>query len=202
MDLKGVTSGMNIFPRMLRIMRISDCFGIPLYKLTRNGITITLTSCLWANKTRIASSLILHALVTEGWTPNKRKRSTSILISWELWKMKSIKVVPVVIGALGTILKRLEDHLRNIKLLGYSWHHFKEQTCRDKQGSSKEFLKSEAAFCDLVMGLKFLALTYLLWCMHHNNDNDNTFSQFKKLMTLWIEVGRGAYLKQGANSGI
>ena len=32
----------------------------------------------------------------------------------ELWKMKRVKVVPVVIGVLGTIPKRLEDYLRNI----------------------------------------------------------------------------------------
>ena len=32
----------------------------------------------------------------------------------ELWKMKGVKVVPVVIGVLGTIPKRLEDYLRNI----------------------------------------------------------------------------------------
>ena len=33
----------------------------------------------------------------------------------ELWKMKSVKVVLVVIGALGTIPERLEDYLKNIK---------------------------------------------------------------------------------------
>ena len=34
----------------------------------------------------------------------------------ELWKMKSAKVVPVVIGALGTIPKRLKVFLRNINV--------------------------------------------------------------------------------------
>lgn len=32
----------------------------------------------------------------------------------ELWKKKNVKVVPVVIGALNTILKRLGDYLINI----------------------------------------------------------------------------------------
>ena len=44
----------------------------------------------------------------------------------ELWKMKSAKVVPVVIGALGTIPKRLKDYLRNINA-GIDLVHFKEQ---------------------------------------------------------------------------
>ena len=73
----------------------------------------------------------------------------------ELWKMKSAKVVPVVIGALGTIPKRLKDYLRNINA-GIDLVHFKEQSCWDQQGSS-------AAFCDLIYmtGLKFPAMTYL-----------------------------------------
>ena len=54
----------------------------------------------------------------------------------ELWKMKSAKVVPVVIGALGTIPKRLKVYLRNINV-GIGLVHFKEQSCRDQQGSSK-----------------------------------------------------------------
>ena len=33
----------------------------------------------------------------------------------ELWKVKRVKVVAVVIGVLGTIPKRLEDYLRKIK---------------------------------------------------------------------------------------
>ena len=80
----------------------------------------------------------------------------------ELWKMKSAKVVPVVIGALGTIPKRLKVYLRYINV-GIDLVHFKEQSCRDQQGSSEESLNSEAAFCDLIymMGLKFPALTYL-----------------------------------------
>ena len=55
----------------------------------------------------------------------------------ELWKMKSAKVVPVVIGALGTIPKRLKVYLRNINV-GIDLVHFKEQSCRDQQGSSEE----------------------------------------------------------------
>ena len=41
--MKGVTL---VAKRMLRIMRISNYFGISLNKLTRNWITIALTSCL------------------------------------------------------------------------------------------------------------------------------------------------------------
>ena len=55
----------------------------------------------------------------------------------ELWKMKSAKVVPVVIGALGTIPKRLKVYLRNTNV-GIDLVHFKEQSCRDQQGSSEE----------------------------------------------------------------
>ena len=55
----------------------------------------------------------------------------------ELWKMKSAKVVPVVIGALGTIPKRLKVYLRNINV-GIDLVHFKEQSCRDQKGSSEE----------------------------------------------------------------
>ena len=80
----------------------------------------------------------------------------------ELWKVKSAKVVPVVIGTLGTIPKGLKDYLRNINV-GIGLAHFKEQSCWDQQVSSEESLKSEAAFCDLIymMGLKCPALTYL-----------------------------------------
>ena len=80
----------------------------------------------------------------------------------ELWKMKSAKVVSVVIGALVTIPKRLKDYLRNINV-GIDLAQFKEQSCWDQQGSLEESLKSEAAFCDLIymMGLTFPALTYL-----------------------------------------
>ena len=86
----------------------------------------------------------------------------------ELGKMKSAKVVPVVIGELGTIPKRLKVYLRNINV-GIDLVHFKEQSCWDQQGSSEESLKLEAAFCDLIyiyiyiymMGLKFPTLTYL-----------------------------------------
>ena len=53
----------------------------------------------------------------------------------ELWKMKSAKVVPVVIGALGTIPKRLKVYLRYINV-GIDLVHFKEQSCQDQQGSS------------------------------------------------------------------
>ena len=67
----------------------------------------------------------------------------------ELWKMKSAKVVPVVIEALGTIPKRLKVFLRYINV-GIDLVHFKEQSCRDQQGSSEESLNSEAAFCDLI----------------------------------------------------
>ena len=55
----------------------------------------------------------------------------------ELWKMKSAKVVPVVIGALGTTPKRLKVYLRNINV-GIDLVHFKEQSCRDQKGSSEE----------------------------------------------------------------
>ena len=67
----------------------------------------------------------------------------------ELWKMKSAKVVPVVTGALGTIPKRLKVYLRNINV-GIDLVHFKEQSCRDQQGSLEESLNSEAAFYDLI----------------------------------------------------
>ena len=32
----------------------------------------------------------------------------------KLWKMKRVKVVPVVIGTLGTVPKKLEEHLTDI----------------------------------------------------------------------------------------
>ena len=65
---------------IMRLMRISNNMVISLNKLARTWITIALTSCLRTNRIRIISSLILHVLVTEGWTSNKRKRPTSILI--------------------------------------------------------------------------------------------------------------------------
>lgn len=76
---------MSIFPRMLRIMKISKYFGIFLYKLTRNWITIALTSPLWTNRTGIASSLILHSLVTQ---EEKAKKGLDLAVEIkELCKM-------------------------------------------------------------------------------------------------------------------
>ena len=83
----------------------------------------------------------------------------------ELWKMKSAKVVPVVIGELGTVPKRLKDYLRN-----KCWNRLGALQRTVLLGStrilgSEGSLKSEAAFRDLIyiymMGLKFPALTYL-----------------------------------------
>ena len=34
----------------------------------------------------------------------------------KLWKMKRVKVVPIVIGALGTVPKKLEEHLTDINV--------------------------------------------------------------------------------------
>ena len=51
-----------------------------------------------------------------------------------LWKMKSVKVVPVA--------KRLENYLRTMQ--GQSWNHVKTQSSQDQQGSSKGSLKFTA----------------------------------------------------------
>ena len=92
--------GMNILLRKLRIMRISNYFGISLYKLTRNWITIALTSCLWTNRTRIASSLTF-ACPGDRRVDIKQEEKVNKYLDLaieiqELWKMKRVKVVPLL----------------------------------------------------------------------------------------------------------
>ena len=52
--------------------------------------------------------------ITVNEKPHKNTEFIFLEREWELWKMESVKVVPNIIRAPGTIPKRMEEYLRNI----------------------------------------------------------------------------------------
>ena len=120
MDKKGVTSGVIIFPRVLRIMRIilRDFPIIQTYKkLCHNQCSPRDRVC---GQRGNRNCLIIDIAYPSDWrvdTKNEEKINKYLDLAIdikELWKMKSVKVVLVVIGALVAIPKRLEGYLKNI----------------------------------------------------------------------------------------
>jgi len=158
---------------MLRIIRLSNFFRISVYKQKGNWITIALTSCVWTNRTDIACPCDKRVDIEQ---EINNKYSQQDLVSSSGMKIllvedEGCKCCPFCFGALGTILKTWRFNWKNINNSGIELAlHFKEQSCWDQQESSKVSLKFKVACCHPInsMGLKFLALTYLLWSMHKN----------------------------------
>ena len=130
---------------MLRIIRLSSFFRISVYKQKWNWITIALTSCVWTNRTKIASSLILHVLVTKGWTSNKYGQQDLVSSSGMkilLVEDEGVKVAPFVLEHWVLFWRPGGLTEKNINNSGIELAlHFKEQSCWDQQESSKSVLE-------------------------------------------------------------
>ena len=98
-----------------------------------------------------------------------------IIIAFEikkLWKIKRVKVVPIDIAALGTVPKKLEEHLSDVNV-GIELAALQKTVLLGSARILRRVisLKSEVACCLLMLGLKdgayFCYCAYVLRILRH-----------------------------------
>ena len=123
---------------LYQLLMTNTTIGLPVRKLDHNRPDIVIVD------KQKSSCLIINVACPSDWRVDiKQEDKINKYLDLgceikELWEMKKVKVIPIVIGALGTVLRRLEDYLRNIKC----WDRFGSTAKNSPAGISKNPPKS------------------------------------------------------------